>query len=101
MFGFFKRKPREEEAACTFAPDANAGAMVDTPVLAVPVESQPVDDPIDDVPEGLRKRWIVGEMIAWKGIWFRVAKLEPQKMVLVPEAVTGTMAKKLREAKRD
>jgi hypothetical protein len=83
----------------TMPPESNLVTMAEMPITD---ETDVVEDPItEQAPkaEGLQRKWMVGEMLPWKGISFRVAAVEPAQIVLTPEAMTWQRAKKIKQNK--
>lgn len=60
------------------------------------------DAPIDAAlpKKGLQKKWGVGEQLPWKGIWFEVAVVEEDTLILVPKGTTFKRYKQLEKVRQ-
>lgn len=38
--------------------------------------------------EGLQKKFVIGEQIPWKGIFFSIYKVSKEEIILIPERLT-------------
>jgi hypothetical protein len=59
----------------------------------------PEEPAVDGGPVGLQRGFERGERLPWKGIWFRVARVDAGMIALVPESMTMGRAKKNEEAR--
>ncbi len=92
LWPFGPRKPKPEKPK----PDSLPSMGVD--VRGAATIGIKAEDPIDE-PQGLKSGFRLGELIAWKGIWFRVTRVKFDELTLVPERMTGQRAKSVQAAR--
>ncbi len=99
MFGFFKKRQGPESIPSMGVDIMNA--RIDN-VRTETSPLMPMQDPIDE-PEpqkkGLQIKWEVGERIPWKGIWFRVSRVDEGRLELIPESMTWKRQKAVEASK--
>ena len=49
--------------------------------------------------EGLRKKFVVGEQIPWKGIWFAVTKVDSELIEIAPIRTTWQKEKQVKKSR--
>ncbi len=76
-------------------PEIVAARPPEPPATSVntPTTGEPVDT-------GLQKRWTPGEQLPWKGIWFEVAEVQPESILLKPVGTTWQKHKEITGRKR-